>query len=260
MWQTDRITSWSQFQAIIESMNLFHESKPTLFFRGQANADWALTPSLTRLISNGIPGVDKSLGIEFGAFRRFRESYKIFSDEDPGENEHVAWWVLMQHYSCPTRLLDWSLSPYVATYFAVCDLQETDAALWCLSANHLEKRTEERYGSMSRDNQKFWDAKDGMAVYPFFPTKHSVRSHIQQGVFTISSNLKTIHSEGIAEAFPDDSDCLPVKFSIDSTLKLEFMARLHSMNISAASLFPGIDGLGRTIRDHVVRRTRGFNH
>jgi len=39
----------------------------------------------------------------------------------PDDEDLVGWWQLMQHYRAPTRLLDWTRSPYVATYFAVIE-------------------------------------------------------------------------------------------------------------------------------------------
>jgi hypothetical protein len=44
------------------------------------------------------------------------------------------------------------------------------------------------------------------------------------------------------------------KFIIPSSLKLEFLARLKMMNISASSLFPGMDGLGRSIKEALLIR------
>lgn len=42
------------------------------------------------------------------------------------------WYFLMQHYGCPTRLLDWTTSPLVALYFAVRNPNELDAAVWVI--------------------------------------------------------------------------------------------------------------------------------
>lgn len=44
---------------------------------------------------------------------------------------------VMQHYSCPTRLLDWTLSPYVALYFAVEQSPESDGAVWFFPSSAL---------------------------------------------------------------------------------------------------------------------------
>ena len=38
----------------------------------------------------------------------------------------LEWLALMQHYGTPTRLLDFTRSPYVACYFALEELPRTD--------------------------------------------------------------------------------------------------------------------------------------
>ena len=40
------------------------------------------------------------------------------------------WYFLMQHYQAPTRILDWTINPLVALYFAVRSERNRDAVVW----------------------------------------------------------------------------------------------------------------------------------
>jgi len=52
----------------------------------------------------------------------------------PDELDLLGWLSAMQHYGAPTRLLDWSASPFVALWFAYEHASETDACLWGLNS------------------------------------------------------------------------------------------------------------------------------
>ena len=74
----------------------------------------------------------------------------------------------------------------------------------------------------------------------------------QQGALTVCYNLLLDHDVGIGsvvEEALEDNDNIAVtrKYVIAQEAKKDFCIRLHNMNVTAAGLFPGIDGLGKEL-------------
>jgi hypothetical protein len=72
----------------------------------------------------------------------------------PSNDYVLNWWPLMRHYGAPTRLLDWSLSPYVALYFAVEEPWDEDGALWWYRANIAENLMVRKFGAAYKDHER----------------------------------------------------------------------------------------------------------
>src|SRR5580700_3662716 len=86
------------------------QSCGTLWYRGVGSVGYALQPSVYR---GQFDGEERNLVIDFMARAR-----PCASADVPGSAEHGHWLCLMQHCGLPTRLLDWSESLLVATFFA----------------------------------------------------------------------------------------------------------------------------------------------
>lgn len=107
----------------------------TALCRGVSNHEYPLLPSLFR--HNDVESADVR---EYNLMWVFKTHAKPHLESNP-ENE-VEWLTIAQHHGLPTRLLDWSLSPLIACFFAVQSLSKSDAAIYVYDIGRFKKEEE----------------------------------------------------------------------------------------------------------------------
>lgn len=220
-------------------------------FRGQCNVEWDLATSLIRL------GSAKGLSrLEGHLLRNFRKYARASS-------EHVDtiwdWLALAQHHGLPTRMLDWTYSPFVAAHFATLGLQwqNSDALIWCVNHcrthQHLPAkllRALEREGSdvftVDLLNQVAPSLKELARLaendFAIFLEPPSLDARIvnQFALFSLMSRPSARLDFWLSH-HPE----LVRKIIIPAGLKLEIRDKLDQANITERMLFPGLDGLSQ---------------
>jgi hypothetical protein len=146
----------------------------------------------------------------------------------------------MQHYGTPTRLLDWTSSPYVAAYFAAEQALDRDGAVLVIDANRLNDSFGKSNRALGRDGiLRTMDEPPG--VMAFTPEQKTRRLVAQQGYFTVATHPDVAHDELLSAA-----GAVIRRWIIPSNLKPMVLRHLRTMNVLAQTLFPGLDGLGRS--------------
>lgn len=85
------------------------------WFRGQQSSEWNLKPSAYR---KEVKNTE-----EFLFFNEFRREYPNYKKKC---RDRLDWISFMQHYSLPTRLLDWTENILIALYFATSEFQNKE--------------------------------------------------------------------------------------------------------------------------------------
>jgi hypothetical protein len=253
-WPEVVIDSWSHLSKIAYAVAQISKSLPSYLFRGQSNAAWDLRPSFLRDLPPDI-SYKAALETEKLAKDRFASQVHLHLPHWwlPPVPKLAEWWALMQHYSAPTRLLDWTSSPYAATYFAVNDNWDADGAVFFVRPSALENAFQGRSQRVN-DEELVRDTPVSYLIF-WTPPRQMDRIVAQQGVFTLSLDLLADHGTIIDSALAvqqaSSSSIEYQKYVIPATLKPDFMLQLRQMNIGAHSLFPGADGLGKSVRDAI---------
>jgi hypothetical protein len=258
--------NWEQFGREIDRfLFLGNAWGGPYLFRGQADVAWDnLLPSLSRLME-GLP-VAKVMEAEKEAIKLFRKqahsqvNINLFDSWD----DPLDWWTRMQHYRAPTRLLDWTASPYVAAYFAVAEGWKTDGVVWFFHPSALATWMEKRHpigvlssadGRLCLPREQLFDPAAPPRLMSFHPIYCDDRMFAQQGHFTVCLQPLVDHATILEETQWNNFGVIFGKFVIPSRLKPEFLWRLGAMNIRANSLFPGMEGIGQSIAERLRLET-----
>jgi hypothetical protein len=223
--------------------------------RGQSDESWPLRDSLSRLMpSDGSTEIPRKVEQEATRFFVGRARLHLNSSMIPDLKNLHQWWSMMQHFGAPTRLLDWTLSPYIALYFAVAENWNRPGAVW--SADYCANLDDDLEALRSRletetDEQKvFWSNADGPDFCFFLnPGAHHLRSAAQQGIFSVCGRIPSDHGLLLEKTRSENRGLR--KTIVPAELKPTFLNKLRMMNIAPHSLFPGLDGLGGTVRDAI---------
>ena len=131
-----RETTEKTARSVDEFIKIVSEVGENLWFRGQANAEWALVPRLYR-----DPAPQSNLREEDDDTREeFIRQGASLSDIRPADN--WDWYFVMQHHGAPTRLLDWTGGSLIGLFFAVRENEGFhDASVWILDPWKLNKST-----------------------------------------------------------------------------------------------------------------------
>ena len=102
-------------------------------------------------------------------------------------------------------------------------------------------------------DQLFNSFKPFTGVFPVDPWKPDSRQSAQQAMFLCAANPALGFVDNFATHKQPTSPAL-YRIALPASLREEVLERLAFMNVTAATLFPDLGGLARSLRTHGVRR------
>ncbi|HSL72693.1 MAG TPA: FRG domain-containing protein, partial [Longimicrobiales bacterium] len=178
------------------------------------------------------------------------------------------WLALAKHHGLPTRLLDWTFSPYIALHFATANHAEFDQDGEILAVNFVQakrllparlRKMLEEEGSdvftaeMLNGAATTLRALDGLSNDPFLlflePPTLDERILNQAALFSLMSSASATLDDWLARN-PE----LHRRMVLPASLKWEIRDKLDQANINERVLFPGLDGLSAWLRRYYAER------
>jgi hypothetical protein len=232
-------------------------------FRGLGSAAHELSNSLIRLAAGKID-ISK---LELSLIRNFRKYAHAQAASPVDSIWH--WLALGQHHGLPTRLVDWTYSPFVALHFATERPADfgCDGLVWCVNFVEANRLLPPRLKSILEEEHSdtftvemltefpTLRAFDSLGREPFVifmePPSLDTRILNQFALFSLLPN-PAARLDHWLEAHPK----LFRRVLVPAELKWEVRDKLDQANINERTLFPGLDGLSRWLERYYLPKTR----
>lgn len=252
----------TEIRSVAELIEQINDLPNHYIYRGQANSTWCLQSSLERVAGEKWNSQCAQRFEDF-SLERFQSKFHLYDTENCQPNSKLGWLAAMQHYGVPTRLVDFSESPYVALYFALEAFNHaanTGFSLYMLDYRSILDRScqyiksvdrnfcDSRQSIRYRQDEVFENTVDKCSYDIAWITEPKIlnaRIDRQAGSFLLSGNRGKRIEEILSSALYRDVDMR--KLEIPSELAQGVYALLRKMNVTSKSLYGNLDGLAKSI-------------
>lgn len=228
--------SWNDFND--RFLREYHDQAETrrrqLVFRGQGDSGWGLKASLDRL-KQFAENPDRRDCLD-ALIAEFRKQARIITPTlDPISTE--AWELLGRHHGLPTSVLDFTRSPYIATWFAMESVPPNCprfASIWMLDR--------ELFDESGLPQVVLLDDEDSIRFNP--------RAHSQQGLFL---RVKDI-SKGLPERLLVKA---LTRHDIPAMERSKILGMLEDMTITARTMYNDLSSAARAASSRILEISGG---
>jgi FRG domain len=222
-----QVDSWEHFQDVVFELTQRHSSRE-MVWRGVRRADWGVMSSLYRTLLQlrGEPPLESDMILaERRTLDLARQDWRF---DDRSSLELLAH---LQHYGAPTRLLDVSLNPLIALWFAVEERAEdeaSDSRVFAFVVGSRPIALDARWGGRDLRWHELQDDRARIAVdwgtgrkrVLWRPPAYNERISAQNGAFII---------DGVPVADPHDEEEL-------SPAEITLLRQISSLNLHLSGI------------------------
>jgi hypothetical protein len=249
----------SSMDELIESLNNLPNN---YIYRGHSSETWRLQSTLERVLADKFE--TESGKYEDYSLNHFKSKFHLYDNANEKPKTKLEWLSIMQHYGVPTRMIDFTSSPYVALYFALENANKKDCesfALYAINYRDILKKSLEfirnrdksitsDYGDLEYKQDELFDKIIDIGSYEVLwvvePNISNLRLDRQSGCFLISGSTKTsieyLLSNSMYNGIENHKIIISGKFW-DNIYTL-----LVRMNITSKTIYGDLEGLSKSIK------------
>lgn len=237
--------------------DVIHFSRGAIY-RGVSKSSHELRPAIGRI---GSKDTKRRRNTALAVEHRLLNNFQTRSSALVQPMDFTSLVVLAQHHGIPTRLLDWSLNPLVALFFAVRNDKDNEGKVYI--ADDIEYRAQDKIGYekyvIGHDTQlkdEFMEQNNENKVYiayqEFILSKKEINIDICQfnpicidPRMTAQASVLTFHPD----PFTPMTQGVVKEILIPAEAKEDIMEILERCGVHEFALFPDLDGLSRWLKD-----------
>lgn len=269
------LKSWQEFLSWygeFSSESDFHDRR--WIFRGEKKVYPRIAPTLEREARDSDIPFDELRERESGMLNEFKRRLHHYTHDTPHPGDLAEWLSLMRHYEAPTRLLDWSYSPFVAAFFAIENAHNKPCVIWAIqskpytSRELIESFNEEEVDEYFESNSYAFIPEESKTPHAALlkylidhprpelqvvnPFRMSERATIQKSVHLIPGDLSISYEQNMMAHAKDTDGLTKICIEVNPASRKDFIFHLYRMNIDRSTLFPGLQGFAKSLQTRLV--------
>ncbi len=231
--------------------------RSSLAYRGMPDRRQPLACGLSRL-------GQRAAELEIPLLRTFRK----YAHRHAGVPDSAWHWLAVaQHHGLPTRLLDWTFSPYVALHFVTEDAAsyDRDGVIWAIDYVRAKEHLPDSLARVLRNEEaNVFTAEMLACVASSLPELDALGDDFLVFFEPPSLDDRIVNQYALFSLMPAGGSLEPWlarhadlgrRIVVPAALKWEVRDKLDQANVTERVLFPGLDGLSRWLSRYYAPRT-----